>query len=108
METPNVPAGNSSKKNEIEILHGALRKLNYKISDEELKSRKIGETSSKAIAELQRIHGIPVDGMLNDATKNILKAESFHTAHVTNKTRIARLQGLLAKVGMEVDKNEKN
>ena len=96
-----------SKKN-ISELHSALKKLNFNIADEEIKSRRMGKSTIAAIKDIQEKKRLDATGKLNAETLKVLSADLFDVHHTLSKTRTEKLHALLEKIGFSVADNEKH
>jgi peptidoglycan hydrolase-like protein with peptidoglycan-binding domain len=106
MEKINISAENISKRN-VADLHTALKKLNLKVVAEETDSKRIGETTVKAIKDIQERNKMTVTGEIDTKTIRVLNAELFDVHHTQSKTRTAKLHALLEKVGTQIPEEEK-
>ena len=77
------------------------------VLDDEISSKRIGESTVKAIKDIQKKSKLPVNGKLNDETLKVLNTELFDVHHTRNKTRTEKLHTLLDKLELPVEANEK-
>ena len=94
-------------KGDISDIHAALKKLKLNVLDDEISSKRIGESTVKAIKDIQKKSKLPVNGKLNDETLKVLNTELFDVHHTRNKTRTEKLHTLLDKLELPVEANEK-
>lgn len=106
MNKLNFPLDKISKNN-ISELHGALKKLKLNVLDDEIHGKRMGESTVKAIKDIQKKNKLPVNGKLNDETLKVLNTELFDVHHTHNKTRTEKLHALLDKLELPVAANEK-
>lgn len=101
----NIPLTKISKSN-ISDLHSALTKLKLQVGDDEMNSKQIGETTVKAIKDIQKRNKLTANGNLNAKTLDVLNAELFDVHHTQNKTRTKKLHALLEKIQLPVAADE--
>ncbi len=94
-------------KVDVSNLLFALKKLKLKVSDAEINSKNIGESTVKAIKDIQKKNKLNVDGKLNEETLKVLNDELFDKHHTYSKTRTKKLHELLGKIDLLVGADEK-
>ncbi len=94
-------------KNNISELHSALKKLKLNVLDDEISSKRMGETTVKAIKDIQKRNKLTANGKLNDKTLEVLNAELFDVHHTHSKARTENLHTLLDKLALPVAVDEK-
>jgi peptidoglycan hydrolase-like protein with peptidoglycan-binding domain len=97
---------NNLDRKEIAELHAGLAKLRLPVDPAELHRAEVGASTKAAISDFQASIGLPADGTLTPETVTHLNAELEHRFYADSKTRIARIQALLARVGHPVDAAE--
>lgn len=102
----NIPLDKITKSN-ISDLHFALTKLKLKVVDDEISHKRMGETTVKAIKDIQKRNKLAVNGKLDDKTLGVLNAELFDVHHTLNKTRTNKLHALLEKIKLPVTSAER-
>ncbi len=98
----------SSQSNEREIanLHAGLTKLRLAIDPIERVTGALGESTQTAIREFQRNAGLAETGRLTDETVARLNQELGHRYFADSKTRAAKIQDMLTRIGHQVDPEE--
>ncbi len=107
MENIRLKAGGALTKDDAKELHRAFKKLRVGVSDAEVKDKRVGPSTSKAIKQIQIRHKLTVDGKLNEDTIKALNVELFDDHHTTSKTRTAHLHTMLEKIGVKLDPAER-
>ncbi len=91
----------------IEDLHLALKKLKLNVAEDEIKNKRIGESTINAIKNIQSKYKIDINGKLDERTLNALNTELFDAYIALNKTRTKKLHELLEKNGLPIPVEEK-
>lgn len=94
-------------KTDISNLQTALTKLRLPIAQNEMGETRIGESTIKAIKNIQQKHGLPATGQVNDGTLKVLNGELFDAHYALNKTRTDRIHELLEKNGLTIKPDER-
>ncbi|HVI47985.1 MAG TPA: neuraminidase-like domain-containing protein [Chitinophaga sp.] len=98
-------------KTRTEKLQVLLGKVGLPVANDEKNTRKVGDTTKKAIAAFQAKHGLPADGIITEATFNRLQEDAVRATFST-KTQIGNLQykllwgGKVGKLGYKIDEKE--
>ncbi len=95
-----------TEKTDIAALHDALGNMNFHVAEDEVASKKIEATTTKAIKEFQVKNNLPPDGGLNEKTISTINVE-LHDRFVTeSKHRTEALQTMLRRLNLPVAKDE--
>jgi len=96
----------SANKYRTEKLHALLGKVDLKVDEKEISTRKTGDSTRKAIEEFQKKNGLTVNGLLSEDVFNKLEAEVVKR-RLTTKTQKGLLHTKLQKVnkiaGLKID-----
>jgi len=105
MRKLNIQLDKLSKRN-ISDIHIALGKLTRTIADDEINNRRMGETTTLAINDIQKRNNLHVTGKLDAQTLEVINNELHDAYYSLNKTRTKRLHALLEKVKLIVAADE--
>ncbi|VAW74760.1 Insecticidal toxin complex protein TccB1 [hydrothermal vent metagenome] len=94
-------------RSSVANLHTALRLMEIDISEEEIKNKKLGTSTKKAIEKFQKKHDLSVDGDLGRKTLAVMNAELFDRHVSLSKTRTSKLHVMLDKLDSPVSENDK-
>jgi peptidoglycan hydrolase-like protein with peptidoglycan-binding domain len=92
---------------EVANLHRVLDRLGLEVDPEERTRREFGEATKSAVERLQAEAGLRVTGTVTAETVRYAKRVLEHNYFAGSKTRVARLQRLLADAGHGIDPSER-
>jgi peptidoglycan hydrolase-like protein with peptidoglycan-binding domain len=99
--TENMP------KRYIAELQTVLEKLDLKVALEEKTAKRIGQTTTRAIEQIQKRNNVTTSGKLDNKTIEVINAELFDIHHTQSKVRTEKLHTLLEKAGISLPSEEK-
>jgi len=99
---------NAKDRSQVANLHAALDRLKFNVAAGEKTEKKVEATTISAIKDFQKANNLKPDGNLDNETISALNTAAHDSFISSDKTRTAKIQSLLVRIGGAIDKKERS